>query len=442
MNGRRASLLVSIGLALARATVASSTASAAAYRTALLPQSAPAGSHSTIRATISAAGSRVGSINLAPPEGYVVVGVRPPRGSKSSIVRNVLRLRGLGIARGRSKVVTLTVNAPCSSRSAVAWSAIAKPSASFRGRRLSPRGSHTRLTTRTTASCHVSFAPQPANVKVGERITGASFDPTGPAVAVAVFDGAGLPSRSSGVRVEITLAPGSSAGPLAGGAEQRSVNGVVTFPRLAVRSPGSYRLTASGKLIPPGISDSFNAEQDAVMCREDAGCSASATETGTFGADKTSYSLRIDITAPANPNAGRDGGALTTSFDTQPPLDCPGYAERGPDTAVFVGPNREKLVRYTLSASLLAADPRTLQACVGLPYNFLGRLFSPFPEPQDTNGDGAADQFVGQLNDCLEIILGLLITPPCVSERGVDANGDAFIEIRVPPNDQDPRYRS
>lgn len=434
-------MLVGIGLALALSLVASSTASAAAYGIALLPQSVPAGSQSTIRATISASASRVGSINLTPPEGYAVVGVRPPRGSKASIVRNVLRLRGLGIARGRSKVVTLTVNAPCSSSSTVAWGAIAKPSAGFRGRRLSPRGSHTRLTTRTTASCHVSFAPQPANVKVGERITGTSFDPTGPAVAVAVFDGAGLPSRSSGIRVEITLAPGSYAGPLAG-AEQRSVNGVVTFPRLAVGSPGSYRLIASGKLIPPGVSDSFNAEQDAVMCREDAGCRASATEIGTFGADKTPYSLRIDITAPANPNAGRDGGALTTSFDTQPPLDCPGYAERGPDTAVFVGPNREKIVRYTLSTSLLAADPRTLQACVGLPYNFLGRLFTPFPEPQDTNGDGAADQFVGQLNDCLEIILGLLVRPPCVSERGVDANGDAFIEIRVPPNDQDPRYRS
>jgi hypothetical protein len=441
MIGRRASLLVAIGLALAPATIASSTANAAAYRIALLPQSVPAGSQSTIRATISASGSRVGAINLTPPAGYAVVGVRPPRGLKGSIVRNVLRLRGLSIARGRSKVVSLTVNAPCSSRSTATWRAIAKPSASFRGRRLSPRGSRTRLTTRTTARCNVSFVPQPASVKVGERITGTSFDVTGPAVAVAVFDGAGRPSRSDGVRVAIMLAPGSSAGPLAGGATRRSVNGVVTFPRLAVGSPGSYRLIASGKRIPPSISDSFNAEQDAIMCREDTGCSASATQTGTIGPDKTPYSLRIDVTAPPNP-AGRDGGALTASFDTQPPLDCPGYAERGPNTAVFVGPNREKIVRYTLSASLLVADPRTLQACVGLPYNFLGRLFTPSPAPQDTNGDGAGDQFIGQLNGCLEIILGLLITPPCVSQRGIDANGDAFIEIRAPANDQDPRYRS
>jgi hypothetical protein len=442
MIGRRASLLVGIGLALALATVASSSASAAAYRIALLPQSVPAGSQSTIRATISASRSGVGSINLTPPEGYAVVGVRPPRGSNGRIVRNVLRLRRLGIARGRSKVVTLTVNAPCSSTSTAAWNAIAKPNAGFGGRRLSPRGSRKRLTTRTTASCRVAFAPQPADVKVGDRITGARFDATGPAVAVAVFDGAGRRSRSSGVRVAITLAPGSSAGPLAGGATRRSVNGIVTFPQLAVGSPGSYRLIAAGKRIAPITSDSFSAEQAAIMCREDASCSASATQTGTVGPANTPYSLRIDITAPANPDAGQDGGALTASFDTQPPLDCPGYTERGPDTAVFVGPNREKIVRYTLSASLLAADPRTLQACVGLPYNFLGRLFTPSPEPQDTNGDGAADQFVGQLNGCLEIIFGLLISPPCVSQRGIDAAGDAFIEIRVPPNDQDPRYRS
>jgi hypothetical protein len=205
---------------------------------------------------------------------------------------------------------------------------------------------------------------------------------------------------------------------------------------------GSARLVASGKRIPPATSNTFSAEQDAVLCPPNTSCSASATQTGTFGANNRAYSLRVDITAPDNPDVGQDGGALTTSFNAQAPLDCRGYRERGPGTAVFVGPNREKIVRYTLSPSLLAAHPGVLQACVGLPYNFLARLLTRFPVPEDTNGDGVKDQFVGQLNGCFEIVLGLLITPPCVSERGTDAAGNAFITIRVPPSDQDPRYRS
>jgi hypothetical protein len=442
MIGRRASLLVGIGLTVAITAIASSTASAATYRIALLPQSIPAGGQATILATINASGSRVGSINLTPPEGYGVARVRLPGGSAGRIVRNVVHLRRLGIARGRSKVVRLTVRAPCSSRSKAAWKATAKPSADFSGRRLSARGSHTRLTTRTKSRCYFSFVPQPSDVKVGDRITATSFDATGPAPAVVVLDNAGRRSRSDGVRVALTLAPGSPTGSLTGGAMQRSVNGVVTFPQLSVGSHGSYRLVASGKRIPPRTSNSFRAEQDAVVCAVDISCSASARQTGTFGPNNTPYSLRLDVTAPDTPGAGGEGAALTTSFNTQPPLDCRGYHERAPDTGVFLGPNREKIVRYTVSPSLMAASPGKLQACVGLPYKFLTRLFTPAAVHEDTNGDGVGDQFVGQLNGCFEIVLGLLIKPPCVSQRGTDAAGNAFITIRVPPSDQDPRYRS
>jgi hypothetical protein len=441
MIGRKASLLVGIGLALVTATMASSTAGAASYRIGLLPQSMPAGGQATIRATITASTSRVGSINLTPPEGYAVARVGPPRGARAAIVRRVVRLRSLGIARGRSKVVRLTVNAPCSSRSKASWKATAKPSANFRGRRLSSRGAHTRLTTRTTARCYLSFAPQPADVKVGDRITGTSFDPSGPPPAVVVLDRAGRQSRSDGVRVALTLAPGSAAGPLTGGSMRRSVKGVVTFPQLSVGSPGSYRLVASGKRIPPRTSNSFSAEQDAVVCTADASCSASATQTGTFGPNNTPYSLRLDVTAPDIPG-DQDAGALRTSFNTGTPLDCRGYHERSPDTGVFIGPNREKIVRFTISPTLLAASPGRLEACVGLPYKFLTKLFTPAAVHEDTNGDGVGDQFVGQLNGCFEIVLGLLISPPCVAQRGTDAAGNAFITIRVPPSDQDPRYRS
>jgi hypothetical protein len=440
MIGRRASLLAGAGLALTIATVASSTASAAAYRISLLPQTMPAGGHASIRATIHASGAAVGSINLKPPEGYAVTAVRPPRGSKGSVVANVVRLRKLNIKPGSSKVVTLSVNAPCSSRTTAAWAAKTKQSATFTGQRLSTVGSRKRLTTRTTASCRLSFSPQPGSVKIGSRITGASFDASGPAPAIVVVDGRGRRSRSSGVRVALTLAPGSSAGPLSGGATRKSVKGVVTFPRLTVGGQGSYRLVAEGKRIAPQTSDSFSAEQDAVVCEDDAGCSASATQTGTIGPNNTPYSMRMDVSAPENPGEGEDGGVLTASFNTQRPLDCGGYSERSPDTGVFVGPNRQKTVRLTLSPSLVT-NPGSLQACVGLPYNFAG-LFTPSPVPVDTDGDGVNDQFVGRLSSCFDIIFGILIGPPCVGLRGFDDDGNAFITIHLPANDQDPRYRS
>ncbi|HEX8158981.1 MAG TPA: hypothetical protein VF526_16460 [Solirubrobacteraceae bacterium] len=424
------------------ATAAASTASAAAYRIGLSPQSMPAGGQKAIRATIHASGSAVGSVNLTPPEGYAVAAVKAPRGSKASVVRNLVRLRRLAIRPGRSKTVTLTVNAPCSSRSTATWNARAKASATFAGKPLSPRGSRKRLTTRTTARCRLEFSPQPGDVKVGDPITGTDFDAAAPGLKIVVIDGARRRSRSSGVRVAIKLAPGSSAGPLVGGETRSSVKGVVAFPGLTVGSPGSYQLSASGKRIPPTVSDSFEAQQDVVECSDNSSCTTSATKTGTFGSKDTPYSVRVDVTAPHNPNAEDDGGMLTTSFNSQRSLNCRGYGERSPDTAVFVGPNREKIVRFTVSQSLLAAHPGPLQACVGLPYNFLARLLTRFPVAEDSDGDGVNDQFVGQLNGCFEIILGLLITPPCISERGTDASGNAFITIRVPADDRDPRYRS
>ena len=60
MIGRRASLLVGIGLMVAVTAIASSTASAATYRIALLPQSIPAGGQATILATINASGPASG----------------------------------------------------------------------------------------------------------------------------------------------------------------------------------------------------------------------------------------------------------------------------------------------------------------------------------------------------------------------------------------------
>ena len=424
MIGRRACWLT--GCLVALATAGTAAATAGAYRITLAPKTVPAGGQSILRATIHATTSTIRSVNLRPPDGYGVSAVTAPRGASGSITRNLVRLRGLQIAPGTSKTVTLTLDAPCSSRTRRPWSTLPRPA----------RGA----TTATTGACSLSFVPQPANAKVGQRVSAASFDTAGPAPAVAVIDARGGRSRSDGVKVALTLAPGSAAGPLTGGRRRSSKGGVVAFPRLTVASQGPYRLLASAKRVPPATSDAFQAEQDVAVCPDNVGCSTTATTTGTFGPNATPYAVSLNVQAPDNPNLGPDGGALTTSFDTQPPLDCRGYAELSPATGVFLGPNREKIVRLTLSPSLVGANG--LQACVGLPYNFIARLFTRIPVEEDLNGDGVTDQYVGLLNDCFDIALGLLITPPCVADRGQDANLNYYITIRLPANGADPRYRS
>ena len=174
---------------------------------------------------------------------------------------------------------------------------------------------------------------------------------------------------------------------------RRSVNGVVTFAQLAVGSPGSYRLIASGKRIPAEHLRQLQRQQTPSCAGKTPAVAHRRRRPGRSGGQDVVL-LRIDVTAPANP-AGRAAERSRPPSTPSPPLDCPGYAD-GPDTAVFVVLNREKIVRYTALRIALAADPRTLQASASCRTLLVASL-TPSASAQDTNGDGAADQFVGQL---------------------------------------------
>ena len=138
MIGRRASLLVWHRVALALALVASSTASAAAYRIALLPIPCRPGA-SRRSAQRSRFGSRVGFDHLKP------CGLRrrwreAAARVEGSIVRNVWA-SGSSSARGRSKVVTLTVQRSLLEQVHGGLERDREAKRRRQGRRLSPRGS-------------------------------------------------------------------------------------------------------------------------------------------------------------------------------------------------------------------------------------------------------------------------------------------------------------
>jgi hypothetical protein len=68
------------------------------------------------------------------------------------------------------------------------------------GEGLSLVASHGKLTTRVTTRCALVFATQPHNAIVGQHITGADFDRSGPPVTVEVVDAHGRIVDSSTAR--------------------------------------------------------------------------------------------------------------------------------------------------------------------------------------------------------------------------------------------------
>jgi hypothetical protein len=92
-----------------------------------------------------------------------------------------------------------------------------------------------------------------------------------------------------------------------------------------------------------------------------------------------------------------------------------------------------------LDKALLAANPGTLQMCVGVPYVFRTRPGTAVATPADSDGDGIKDQWVGLLPTCSEPFLDR--KPPCVARRGTDRSGNPFIIARLKASPNDPRLR-
>ncbi|MDX6720845.1 MAG: hypothetical protein QOJ63_3099, partial [Solirubrobacteraceae bacterium] len=350
---------------------------------------------------------------------------------------NVIHVRDESLIAGGSRAIQIAYDAPCAQGTAN-WAVVAKQTPDFSGPTdlaLEPKGSA--LTTTARGSCSLAFFAQPDDVKVGQPITTAPFDPTGAPAAVALLDATGHVSKSSGSLVTVGLALGSAWGQLNGKKTVSSVDGIASFPGISVSRQGRYVLTASSPGLKSTVSARFRAEQVAVRCRNNVDCSATVTQSGVFGPKGKPFFVRADTSAPRNPDVNGDGGVLTLSFDTQLPLDCAGYTERSPATAVVLGLNRRKVVALTMDKALLAANPGTQQMCVGVPYDFRTRAGTPDATFADSDGDGVKDQYVGLLPNCSDYAGR---RPPCVARRGT-SSGNPFIVARLKASPRDPRLR-
>ncbi|MDX6677703.1 MAG: hypothetical protein QOE31_1755 [Solirubrobacteraceae bacterium] len=421
-------------LAILVAAVAPGLADAANakyYAITLAPQSLPSGQRSTISATIqNISVNSIGSVNLAAPPNFTVRAATTPRGT-AAVVNSTAQLRNLAIPRGRSLVVTLTVDPPCTPVTNAAWVAVAKPPADFKGAALSPPGG--RLTTSTTGSCSLAFTVNPADAQVFSAITGTAGDPTGPPVAVRFLDAAAQPVVGRPVAMKLGAAP---AGAVLGGTTTATPSGgVALFATLSVSKPGTYTLIASSA----GISTTsapFVADQGLTVCADGVFCNALAITTGSVpGSDPpVAYSNIVTVDAPENPDVAGDGGLLRVSYDVGPDIACAGYTNASPDREVFSGPNRAKTVHSSISGALLAAQGRSadsLRTCILTPYPF--SLAAPVG---DVTGDGDPD-YLGVLPDCADVA-GVA---PCQVSVIVDEGSNAVVEYVLPPSDLDPIAR-
>jgi hypothetical protein len=386
------------------AAPAGAATTAKPYSVTLSPGSLPGGKHDqVITATLTnqTTTQQLGSANLTSP--FTVLGQSD----------NVVRLRNLALAPGASYRVDIHVDVPCTTGT-YQWSVAAKQSNDFNGSGNDMTLSNGPIRSAVTAGCALRFTTQPQDARVGQTITGTAFDPAGPAVAVSVVDGDGNVITTSTAPVTLALGLGApAAATLSGTKTVDAIAGVARFTDLKINLSDSYTLAATSPGLTPDTSSSFSIEDVATFC--------AATDV-----DCTTGNVAYPSNGRSNVNATAHGSAvgyLTLSFRPSSQLDCAGYAENTGNATLVTGPDRTKLLTFTIDKTDINATPNNgaaaLEMCFSAPYLFT------------TKSGGRA--MTGLLPDCG--------TPPCVVSRKKDQAGDGIIVVQAPGGTQDPAFR-
>jgi len=169
-------------------------------------------------------------------------------------------------------------------------------------------------------------------------------------------------------------------------------------------------------------------------CPENTDCSVTASR-GDTAATVTAFG------DPARP----DTGVLTLTFTVGPRIDCAGYTELTPDTALFDfrGGDRAKTATLTVDKEAVNATSNngaaSLEMCFGASRSFTTKSGAPAAVQGsfDWNADGVAEPvFVGLLPNCGKDSPG-----PCIEKRKKVGAGDGYIRARVPLGLGDPAMR-
>jgi hypothetical protein len=260
----------------------------------------------------------------------------------------------------------------------------------------------------------LSFSTQPHNAVVGQAITGAAINPSGPPITVRLLDDNGRLKTGSSAPVTIALASNPAGATLGGTTTVDAVGGVASFSDLTLDKPGGrYTLLASSPGPTSATSTPFDESNAAVFCLQGQSCSTSVSTAVS--------ELQVSANPTHNSNPGT--GTLSESVDVGTPLTCAGYVATDPNWFQFLwsSVNRFKLITYTLDNT----NPDGIHVCFGAPYEF--RTSSSEPAPAGTLPNGTPG-FIGLLPSCPA-------SGPCVqsitSSEG-DEGVNTIITVRIP----------
>jgi hypothetical protein len=264
------------------------------------------------------------------------------------------------------------------------------------------------------ASGSLSFSTQPHAGVVGQDITGAANNPSGPPVTVQLLDANGNLMTGSSAPVTIALGTNPSGATLGGTTTVSAVGGVASFSNLTLDKPGGqYTLVASSRGLTSATSSSFDQFTTAVTCLQGKSCSTSVITNVS--------ELQVTANPTANPRLS-NSGTLSESVDVGSPLTCAGYTAVDPNWYQFLvtTSNRVKALTYTLDNT----SPTGIQVCFGAPYEFTTSAGEPAPAVTLPNG---TTEFEGLLPSCPA-------KGPCVqsitgSESGEGVNTVASVHI-------------
>jgi len=305
-------LALSVAVAFVASGAMASAAFAWSFSANVTPASVPAGTTNTFSITLTnTSGSNgLGSAVIKPPTAFTLssasLGAQP---GNVSLTPKKLTLTGLNLQPGMSDTISVGVIAPCVDAGFI-WDLTAYSKGL--GSQQLDLGDPDYPTTDLTSACGLEFVTEPNNALIKTRITGSSYDASGPPVTVQVLDANGNPTNSS---PDVTIGLGTDTAADSGGATlggnttNPSTGGVATFKGLKLDLPdNNYTLVASAWGLNSGESSPFDIADGETDCNTSMDCLLTLT-----GADST---LAID----ASPNNGQ----LTGQVDPGTPMDGPG----------------------------------------------------------------------------------------------------------------------
>jgi hypothetical protein len=383
----------------------------------------------------------IGSANITVPAELNVGGTHP----------SVIELRNLGILPGETRSFPISVRAQCTPATAE-WTIEVKQSNDFNGTGNDFFLEGDQPTTSIDGTCSLAFTSQPASAERYQTITGAPYDPAGPAVAVTVFDGGGddpVEWWSQDITLALGLDASGGTATLGGTTTGSPVAGVATFAPTLDVSAFAYTLSVSsgdGTAVYPAVSTTstpFDIVDDADLCLPGYPCTATSSKSSTS----------VTISA----SAGTEEIPLTVSID---PADlfvlldagaCQGYEGVSGTVQFFVeDASRSKTVSITIDADAVDRPLKKFEVCFATP---VPADAEPFTTKDGTPAQPLTDSvgnfvtingfqiYSGLLPDCELPAPGPPGSnePPCVGSRDRDkTTKDVTVTFEAPASDLDP----